>query len=504
MPAEPPRPSAPFPAPPGLGRRTQPGNQALLLVGHGSHLSHRSSLPVRALARELRARGLFPEVRVAFWKEDPHLHHALDTVEHPQVAVLPIFTSTGYFTEVVVPRELGLSTEGAGAPGRRVLRCDPVGSHPRMAGLVLDRALETGVAPGPEEGSEGESVALVVVGHGTPRHPESGAVTRELVADLRPRWRRGPVAAAFLDQDPRVDEVIRAQEAAKVVVVPFFISEGWHAGLTLPRGLGVEGGRGELEGREVRYAKPVGTHPSLVELVVEMVDEAWRTDAIRREPGEGTAPPTPARKAKAAFLDWIAAGGPEGRTFLQLRIRPTPGGGFDLLHRGDERLPPGELTLLSDPEAAAEVAGTTGDGRHRPLSTAPDLRRGWRFSGVPPNDVWTVLSHLYPAAAVHWHLGRTGAATPVSFRETAARQTGMYAPLRELPDPAVEEAIRDCCHPERCLRQVAWPLTPEAASGTVLPQGDTVPCLEPCSLLLTRALQALDPASSRDRPRPAP
>lgn len=487
-----------------MERRAQPGSPGLLLVGHGSHLSHRSSLPVRALARELRVRGLFPEVRVAFWKEDPHLHHALDTVEHPRVVVLPVFTSTGYFTEVVVPRELGLTTEASGAPGRWVLRCDPVGTHPRMAELVLDRALETGMAPGPKEGSEGESVALVVVGHGTPRHPQSGAVTRELVADLRSRWLRGPVAAAFLDQDPRVAEVIRAQGAAKVVVVPFFISEGWHAGVTLPDGLGVEGGRGAVEGREVRYARPVGTHPSLVEVVVEMVDEAWRTGANRRDPGKGTTPPTPARKAKAAFLDWIAAGGPEGRTFLQLRIRPTPGGGFDILHRSDEGLPPGGLTLHSDPEAAVELAGTTGDGRHRPLSTAPDLRRGWRFSGSSPADVWTVLSHLYPAAAVHWHMGRTGEAKPVSFQETATRQTGMYAALRGLPDPAVEEAIRDCCHPGRCLRRVAWPLRPEAVSGGAPLEDATVPCLEPCSLLLTRALQALDPASPRDQTRPAP
>jgi sirohydrochlorin cobaltochelatase len=51
-------------------------------------------------------------VECGFWKEEPSLRDALflfDSRAIREVPVVPNFISEGYFTQTVVPRELGLS-----------------------------------------------------------------------------------------------------------------------------------------------------------------------------------------------------------------------------------------------------------------------------------------------------------------------------------------------------------------------------------------------------------
>ena len=82
-------------------------SSGLLLVGHGSHLNGNSSAPVFAHADRLRAMRRFDEVRVAFWKEEPQLSRGLDGFDADDVTVVPVFISAGYFTNEVIPREMG-------------------------------------------------------------------------------------------------------------------------------------------------------------------------------------------------------------------------------------------------------------------------------------------------------------------------------------------------------------------------------------------------------------
>src|SRR5271163_2184073 len=82
---------------------------ALLLLGHGSTLNADSSAPTYQHAEEIRRRGVFAEVHVAFWKEEPNFRQALRLTQRRQVYVVPNFISSGYFTEQIIPRELGLS-----------------------------------------------------------------------------------------------------------------------------------------------------------------------------------------------------------------------------------------------------------------------------------------------------------------------------------------------------------------------------------------------------------
>ncbi|MEO1273553.1 MAG: CbiX/SirB N-terminal domain-containing protein, partial [Myxococcota bacterium] len=79
---------------------------ALVLVAHGSLNNPESSAPCYAHAARIRSMGLFAQVLVGFWKEEPSLSRVLAGVREPQTYVVPWFMSEGYFSTRVVPREL--------------------------------------------------------------------------------------------------------------------------------------------------------------------------------------------------------------------------------------------------------------------------------------------------------------------------------------------------------------------------------------------------------------
>src|SRR5881628_571782 len=91
---------------------TSKNTTALLIVAHGSTVNPDSSAPTLAHAVEIRRRGVFADVHCAFWKEEPSLRDAIflfDPEVISEVCVVPNFISEGYFTQTVVPRELGLN-----------------------------------------------------------------------------------------------------------------------------------------------------------------------------------------------------------------------------------------------------------------------------------------------------------------------------------------------------------------------------------------------------------
>src|SRR5882762_8545374 len=138
---------------------------ALLIVAHGSTVNPDSSAPTLAHAAEIRRRKIFAEVECAFWKEEPSLRDALflfDPGTIKEVCVVPNFISEGYFTQMVIPRELELSGPLTKRTNGQVWRyCQPVGNHAGMTELLLQRAAQ--VAPGVNPAE----TTLVIVAHGT-------------------------------------------------------------------------------------------------------------------------------------------------------------------------------------------------------------------------------------------------------------------------------------------------------------------------------------------------
>src|ERR671920_1097254 len=146
--------------------------RALVIVGHGSHLNGDSSLPVYEHAGRIRETGEFDEVVECFWKEEPSMRHVLDTTESEDVYIVPAFISEGYFTQQVIPRELGLEGPVSTKGEKTVRYAGPLGTFEGMTDVILERA---------EDLLEGKEVppgrrALVLLGHGTDLNKSSGGV----------------------------------------------------------------------------------------------------------------------------------------------------------------------------------------------------------------------------------------------------------------------------------------------------------------------------------------
>ena len=199
--------------------------------------------------------------------------------------------------------------------------------------------------------------------------------------------------------------------------------------------------------------------------------------------------------ARAALVAWVEAGGASGRRFLQVRLRSTSSGHFEIRHTSDLDRPLSSLEpVTSDPYAAREIAQTTEAGDHRPLKTAPNLRRGWALADLDARALWIALDYLYPACALHWHADQEQALRVTHWKGVAERQSGIYSSVKLLENDALRDAVRACCGNPVCLRQVVWKIdesTPLALPPEADPEGAWVPCPEACSLFISFARQVL-------------
>lgn len=251
--------------------------QSLIIIGHGSHLSADSSAPVYRHAETIRRLGIFNEVRECFWKEEPSMREIFDLVESDSIYVVPLFISEGYFTEEVIPRELGLDGPAPSRTrlGERTVHyCPPVGTHPWMTRMIMQRAEETAGLSDEEAARAG----LIIIGHGTERNSNSAEIIYRVTREARDAGLFGQVEAGFLDQEPAVGNVLAAMNDREVVLVPFFVAEGWHTQETIPDDLGINrpgiSSVTEVAGRRVHYAAPVGTFPEVAEIILQRAREA--------------------------------------------------------------------------------------------------------------------------------------------------------------------------------------------------------------------------------------
>ncbi|MCA9829408.1 MAG: CbiX/SirB N-terminal domain-containing protein [Dehalococcoidia bacterium] len=245
-------------------------SRGLLLAGHGSHLNPDSSAPIHAHVSHLRERlPADVEVRAAFWKEEPALSRALESFTSAvrDITAVPLFIAGGYFTGTVIPRELRLSGRVNTVDGHRVLYTPPIGSHPLLARVLIERAMESG-ATGHE--------ALVILGHGTPRDPRSVTNTLLQADAVRNLGPFPEVATAFIDQDPNMRDIFSLVKAPDIIMVPLFIADGWHVGQTIPGDMQIDGAATVRDGRSLRFARAAGTHPAVTEVILELFAETAR------------------------------------------------------------------------------------------------------------------------------------------------------------------------------------------------------------------------------------
>jgi sirohydrochlorin cobaltochelatase len=258
--------------------------RALLIVGHGSTVNPDSSAPTWTHAAEIRRRGIFADVQCAFWKEEPSLRDALflfDADSMTEVYVVPNFVSEGYFTQTVIPRELELTGRTTTRPNGQVWKyCDPVGNHPMMTQLLVQRATEMSPDTAPD------ATSLLIVAHGTDLNDNSAVAAKREVEKIRALGKYAEVLNVYMEEAPLVADWQKLTNTPNVVVVPFFISDGLHSYEDIPILLGIAGATGangrskdrgevfranpyKVNNRLLFYAQAIGTDSRFADIITE-------------------------------------------------------------------------------------------------------------------------------------------------------------------------------------------------------------------------------------------
>ncbi len=243
---------------------------ALILAAHGSAEVPLVNAHVQALAHSLAREGRFDEVRAAFHQGEPRYCSVLDASSAEDVTVVPLMTSEGHFSQVVLPRELGRNRRYAHVHVRRTA---PVGTHPGLVEVVgrrLQRLMR-------RYGFRIDETSLAIVGHGSSRHAGSRVTTETLAGRLRQRRASAEVLLGLLDEDPPLDTLVDRASAPCVVVIPFLIGSGLHAAHDLPRRLGLNVDPGEMlpyigrvRGRSVVCDAAVGSDAEIARMVTQL------------------------------------------------------------------------------------------------------------------------------------------------------------------------------------------------------------------------------------------
>jgi sirohydrochlorin cobaltochelatase len=269
---------------------------ALVLAGHGSTLNADSAAPTYQHADELRRRGIFAQVQECFWKQEPYLAQVLRGVFAPRVFVVPLFISDGYFTQEIIPRELGFCRKGETdfsrvqrRGGQTFFYCDPVGTHPSMTEVLLARARDiVEKFPFPRAPKPAETT-LFIAGHGTGNNENSRKAIEHQVELIRAKNLFAGVHALFMEEDPRIGDCYKLAQTKNLVVAPFFISDGLHSFEDIPVMLGAPRAvvrerlklgqptwrnPTEREGKRLWYTASVGSEPHMAEVILERVRES--------------------------------------------------------------------------------------------------------------------------------------------------------------------------------------------------------------------------------------
>jgi sirohydrochlorin cobaltochelatase len=461
---------------------------ALLLLGHGSTLNADSSAPTYQHAEELRKRRLFAEVHVAFWKEEPNFRQALRQTRCSRVYVVPNFISSGYFTEQIIPRELGLEGPVTRRGNHEIVYCEPVGLHPSMTEALLQRAREVVTASGESIREPARTACLFICGHGTSFNDNSTKIIHEQAAAIRARGLYADCQPVLMEQTPFVKDWRALTSCPDVIVVPFFISDGLHSFEDIPVLLGLTHNVKEKgfvnphreKERRLWYATAIGTEKFVADVIVAQVRQAATLFPV----SVGAAEPVMSLQTELSrFLET----NPPPWDMGQVRIRP----GFELRHRDDDDLDAGGLQHLRSVEELRELVRLDAEGRFRPLRAAPNLRRGWIYHTRDAAGLHLALDYLYPAELANAALYRKGNLPVTPWGETAERQTGRFRIVREIDEPILGELVAHHCE-RGCLKRRLWlPAQETAEAGTSeLPLW----CPEACNFLVGKARERLKEA----------
>jgi len=435
-------------------------SKALVLAGHGSHISPNTAGIVWDYVDKLRSWGVADEITAAFWKEVPDFHGVLDTLESDDIVIVPVFTAQGFFTQKVIPAEMNLSAElRSEAPypyyqigNRRVFYCRTLGEHPYLSKIVeqrIEKALSD-AALHPNEAT------IALIGHGTRRMSSSQEATRYQAKLLRESGKFFQVLDVYLDAEPAIISIYQDSQQQNIIAVPFFLADGSHVSIDVPGAMGIDYGDypASKEGFQLYYTPPVGTDDSICELILELANESGLPFSTT-EASDWTAFP----KFGAADLLQALHKARE-ITFGQVVLK------FDAVYPIDSSQ---HLRI----ESSHALRKHLRENPFRPLAYSDDLPRDWFVPIQHPEQIPAVLETVYPQALADWAAFRQGKLEIESLETLIGRQQGMFSEI-EIEPAQVQETITRVCG--RCTRQPLW-------ADAI---GEKMPCPRACNYWLSQ------------------
>ncbi|MEQ8678051.1 MAG: CbiX/SirB N-terminal domain-containing protein [Aggregatilineales bacterium] len=440
---------------------------ALVLAGHGSHISPHTAGIVWRYVDMLRSAQIADEITACFWKEQPAFAEVLNTLTADHITIVPVFTAQGFFTQTIIPTEMGLQGDITYIGERVVHYAKTLGEHPDLTSIIQQRvatAIQT-------HALDPLQSTVAIIGHGTRRNSQSQQATRDQVQLLTDKQLVTHVIDAYLDDTPDIPSIYTRAKTEYVVVVPFFLAPGSHVSIDVPNALGLEEGQQTafLNGKHIIYTDPVGTDDSLVQLIIDLA----RAAGLPEHP----------TSQKISAWDHTPSAGNE--TLIEA-VRQSGELTFGDLVLSASAVYPREANrnaiTLNTPQALRDHIR---ENPFRPLATSTDLPRDWIIPVDQIEDIPAIVDTIYPATISAWSAGRKGCFVVGSLEKTIARQKGNFQQLNTLPDSAITQTITAICG--ACVKRPAW------AGEKVHRINETthkdIPCPEPCNFWLSKALE---------------
>lgn len=492
---------------------------ALVLAGHGSHISANTAAIVWETVDALRRLNVADEVTAAFWKEMPSFATVFDGLEASDITVVPLFTAQGYFTRTVIPAEMqiperqsgidprlehdrkrGLSTrtnlkrinladyrrdethpsrpqtgretdtnlkrisvpspsDPPPQPARKIRYTRTLGEHRRISEIVrrrVDEAIRL-------SGAARDQISVAVIGHSTRRNPDSRKATEAQAMLLRASTPVREVVAVYLDDTPSIPEIYTLTSAPVVIAVPYFLAAGSHTTLDVPRALGLDENAtgGSVEGRTVIYTPPLGLVDEMVDMVLDLAHEAGATLNELGAHSEWDGFPRAGRETAERLLDAAPA------QFGQLWI--TREAVCHMSDAGTSRLRPCET-----PGALRSILR---GNPFRPLATRRDLPTGWQVTIDGAARLQAVIETAYPGVLGTSQAVLREGMNPGAWDALVARQTGQYKAAAEFSPAQQANITMSVCG--LCVQKPAWA---GESDGSLL-------CREPCNVWLSAAIR---------------
>ncbi len=116
--------------------------------------------------------------------------------------------------------------------------------------------------------------ALVIAGHGSLLNPNSDEAVMKHADTVRRTGIFDEVRESYWKQEPSFRNTLRLLDSESVYIVPLFMSEGYFAEEIVPREFRLTDREPLDVDKSVRLTKPIGTHPSLAEVIIHRAEQA--------------------------------------------------------------------------------------------------------------------------------------------------------------------------------------------------------------------------------------